>query len=182
MQSIVIGVDGRSGAGKTSLVNALISQIQATGRTVSVFRLDEIYPGWDGLAEGVRSYAEQVLPALAAGQPATYRRWDWFATDVGPEGGPGELTTVIPADVVLCEGVGAASNKARHYLDLTVWVQASPNLRHQRALERDGAAYLGHWDQWAAQEEALFSADSQRNGEGSGGSPAEAADVVVEIS
>ena len=44
-------------------------------------------------------------------------------------------------------------------LDTSVWVELPTSQRRRRALERDGAAYEGHWDQWAAQEEEYLAED-----------------------
>ncbi len=42
---------------------------------------------------------------------------------------------------------------------MRVFVDADPILRKRRGITRDGESYRPHWDQWAAQEAALFHAD-----------------------
>lgn len=173
---LLIGVDGRSGAGKTQLVARLRHRLQERGHAVVVFSLDEIYPGWDGLGAGVKQYAHSILPQLASGRPVQYRRWDWSARGpgAGVDGALGPAVTLPSGDIVLCEGVGATAAEARRWLDLAVWVEAPERLRQRRALERDGDTYRGHWQQWADQEEQLFH-DSAGNGQGAPGH-----DVVVD--
>lgn len=173
---LLIGVDGRSGAGKTQLVARLRHQLQERGHVVVVvFSLDEIYPGWDGLGAGVKQYAHSILPQLASGRPVQYRRWDWYARGPGAiDGALGPAVTLPSGDIVLCDGVGATAAEARRWLDLAVWVEAPERLRQRRALERDGDTYRGHWQQWADQEERLFH-DSAGNGQGAPGH-----DVVVD--
>lgn len=45
----LIAIDGPAGAGKTSLANHLAES--APMREPTILRLDDIYPGWDGLAQ-----------------------------------------------------------------------------------------------------------------------------------
>src|SRR5689334_11546691 len=68
----IVAVDGPSGAGKSTLGAAVGAALDAP-----VVHLDDIYPGWDGLADAVPLVTTQVLEPLAAGRPAAYRRWSW---------------------------------------------------------------------------------------------------------
>lgn len=159
---VLIGIDGRSGAGKTTLALELAALLRQH-RRVSLFHLEDIYPGWNGLAAGVEKYVGTVLEPLRRGADAHWFAWDWENHFDG-----GQRTTAM-ADVVLVEGVGAAAAAARGLLDAVVWMEApAPNRKH-RALERDGQTYAPFWDAWAAQEEALLAHDDV----------AAAADIVV---
>ncbi|WP_026556109.1 aminodeoxychorismate synthase component I [Arthrobacter sp. 35W] len=159
---ILIAVDGRSGAGKTTLALELAALLRGH-RRVSVFHLEDIYPGWDGLAAGVERYVGRVLAPLSAGQDARWASWDWDNHFDGP------MHTTPLADVVIVEGVGAAHASARPFLDVVVWVEAPDVDRKRRALARDGDTYAPFWEQWARQEEELLAADDV----------AAAADLVV---
>ena len=53
---LVIGIDGRSGSGKTRLSEFLEQSLSAEGIGVRVLNLDSIYPGWDGLEEGTKAW------------------------------------------------------------------------------------------------------------------------------
>ncbi len=160
---VLIAIDGLSGAGKTTLAVEL-AELLRTHISVSVFHLEDIYPGWDGLAGGMARYVSDVLPPLAGAGTASWRAWDWEADDDGPS------VRTEPADVVLMEGVGAACAEARPFLDAVVWVEAAENQRRTMALARDGDAYAPFWDRWA-QQEAYWLADDDVPGR---------ADVVVE--
>lgn len=150
---VIIAVDGRSGAGKTTVALELAALLRRH-RTVSLFHLEDIYPGWDGLADGVGSYVSSVLEPLHRGLPAQWTAWDW----AGKHDGDSRTTAV--ADVVLVEGVGAAHASARPYLDAVVWVEAAAAERKQRALARDGDTYAPFWDRWAEQEDRLLAGDA----------------------
>ncbi|WP_432498134.1 dephospho-CoA kinase [Kineococcus gypseus] len=138
----VVLVDGRSGSGKTSLAAALAPRLGA-----AVVHLDELYPGWDGLAAGVGVLAREVLAPLRAGRTAAPARWDWGAGRWGP------AVPVPAAPVVVCEGVGAGCAGPG---ELLVQLSAPGAVRRRRALARDGSTYAPHWRRWAAQEEELF--------------------------
>lgn len=149
---VIIAIDGRSGAGKTTLAIELAARLREH-RTVSLFHLEDIYPGWNGLATGIDRYAATVLAPLRRGATAHWTSWDWERHY------DGEARTTRPADVVLVEGVGAAAAEAAPYLDAVIWTDAPDGARKDRALERDGDTYAPYWEQWAEQEEAWLAGD-----------------------
>ncbi|RJK96715.1 dephospho-CoA kinase [Vallicoccus soli] len=154
--TVVVGVDGRSGSGKTTFARRLVAALRDAGADARTLHLDDVYPGWDGLAAGARALCADVLEALATGRPAGYRRWSWVRSE------PAGRAEVRPGGVLVVEGVGAGARCARPRLSLLVWLDAPAPLRRQRALARDGEAYAPHWDRWAAQEEAHHAAEGTR--------------------
>jgi para-aminobenzoate synthetase len=169
----IIAVDGRSGAGKTTLAVELAALLRIH-RSVSLFHLEDIYPGWDGLAAGQLRYRRTVLEPLAAGRSAAWTAWDW------QRGMDGPARTTAAADVVVVEGVGAAHAAAREFIDAAVWIDAAAAPRRRRALARDGAGYEPFWELWAAQEDAWLAGDDVADqadvvvhGPGGDGTPAE---------
>lgn len=163
---VLIGLDGRSGAGKTVLADALAARLAPFAR-VAVLRIESMYPGWDGLVAAVDEHGPYpaAVRALHAGGTAAWRTWDWH------RGAPGPRTRLGPADVVVCEGVGALSAAARPLLDLAVWLELDTPARRARALARDGRTYAPHWQRWAAHEEAYLSRHD----------PHAAADLVLRV-
>lgn len=148
---LIIGIDGRSGSGKTQLADMLNFSFTAEHFAVRVLHLDSIYPGWDGLEEGTKTW-QKISRNLRKGKPASYREWDWHAD------APGTEHKIDPAQdtVIICEGVGASAGTC----DVRIVVKAPDELRYRRAIDRDGETYRPHWERWAAQEEALFAAYS----------------------
>ena len=53
---MIIGIDGRSGSGKTRLSELLELSLSAERIGVRVLNLDSIYPGWNGLEEGTKTW------------------------------------------------------------------------------------------------------------------------------
>ncbi|WP_433794468.1 dephospho-CoA kinase [Actinoplanes sp. CA-252034] len=155
----VLAVEGRSGAGKTTLARAVAGRLGAP-----LIHMDDLYAGWDGLREGVEELRSRVLEPLAEGRPAGWRRFDWAA------GAYAEEHPVPDADWLVVEGVGSGGRVLRPYLCGVVWVDAPTAVRKRRALARDGETYAPHWARWARQEDAFYAADQVR----------ETADLIVE--
>lgn len=148
----LIGIDGRSGAGKTTLTLQL-QHVLSQEHDVTVFHLEDLYPGWEGLDEGMQTYRTRVLEPLRAGEDAHWDTWDWVTSE------PGTPRLTRAAEIVLLEGVGACHAQARELLDVSVWIELPEALRKQRALDRDGETYEKFWDIWAAQEEHYIGQD-----------------------
>lgn len=152
----VVLVDGRSGSGKTTIAGALVPLLAgALGAPAELLRVEDLYPGWDGLAAG----AAAVPAALRTG---SYRRYDWIA------GGFAEECGIKRGRPLVIEGCGALSAEnlaaARAWAAgsgtgigavLPVWIELPAEERRRRALARDGEAFRPYWDRWASQEDAL---------------------------
>lgn len=152
----VVAIDGRSGAGKTTLAHGVAAALSAYG-TVEVVHMDQLYPGWDGLAESSELLATRVLEPISRASSAAYDRWDW------QEGGWDGTVRVEPADFLVVEGCGASVGPARPFAAVTVFMEADRDVRRDRGLARDGETYRPHWQRWAAQEEAVFASDDTKS-------------------
>ena len=148
----VVAVDGRSGAGKTSLAASLAGQLEAP-----VLSLEGLYGGWDGLEHGIDLLVSDVLKPLAAGVAARVPSYDWVAREWA------EPLLLEPPDVLIVEGVGAGARRAAAFESLLVWLEAPAPTRKKRALARDGDTFAPYWDQWAAQEEKLLAREHTPN-------------------
>lgn len=141
----LVGIDGRSGSGKTDLATAI-----ATRLGCALVHLDDLYAGWHGLAEAVPLLCDRVVGPLSQGRPGRYRRYDWAA------GRFAETVVVPPDDLVVIEGVGALAGPCAAAYSLRVWLEAPAQARRDRALARDGGTFAPHWQEWTEQEDALF--------------------------
>jgi uridine kinase len=141
----VLAIDGRSGAGKTSLAATLARQLGAP-----VVSLEGLYGGWDGLERGIDLLVANVLVPLAAGWAADVPRYDWVAEEWA------EPAVLDPPEVLIVEGGGAGARRAAAFESLLVWLEVPAPTRKKRALDRDGATFAPYWDQWAAQEDLML--------------------------
>ncbi|HSF26729.1 MAG TPA: uridine kinase [Actinomycetes bacterium] len=147
----VVAIDGPSGAGKTVLAARLAKALGGA----PVVHLDDLYPGWDGLAAAPALLSDWVLQPLSRGEPARYRRYDWAGEEYA------EWHDVPAAPVLVVEGCGAGARACAPYLALLVWVDAPAEVRRRRGLARD-PGYEPHWERWAAQEQVMWAVDGTR--------------------
>lgn len=141
----VLAVEGRSGSGKSTLAAEIAAELAAP-----MIRMDDLYPGWDGLLGGVDALLEWVLRPLSAYRTARWRRFDWERDEYA------EWHDVPPTDALVVEGVGSGARAAGPFLSGLIWVEAAEETRKARALARDGDVYAPHWDRWADQEERFY--------------------------
>ncbi len=162
--TLVVSIDGPSGSGKTSLALGVRDALGTSDRLgttrptpVPVVHMDDLYPGWDGLAAAPGLLTSQVLEPLARGGDAAYRVWDWHRDTWG------ERRELPWTPMLLVEGCGSTVRPAGSYAGVRVWVEAAAELRMRRGIERDGETFRPHWQRWAVQEERLYAADGTRD-------------------
>jgi uridine kinase len=136
-------IDGRSGSGKSTLATQLCRDWPDS----LLVRLDDVYPGWDGLSWAANHILSALLQPRSEGRPGRWRSWDWDGQR------PRAWHTVEPGRRLVVEGVGALTPASRSLADLAIWVDGDDADRKRRALHRDGDTYLPHWNRWAAQED-----------------------------
>ena len=143
----VVAIDGLSGSGKTSLADGIASISGA-----SVLHLDDVYPGWTGLA-ATPLIIRDLLEQLAIGAVGRIQLWDWAI------GQWGATRNIPPVDLLILEGAASGAAILRPYLSFLIWVDAPLHVRKSRALARDSGAYEPFWDAWAIQEAEHFAAE-----------------------
>lgn len=160
----IVLIDGPSGSGKSTFADVLAQEWPGPGLVPQAVRMDDIYPGWCGLAEGSRDVAERLLGPLRHDGAGRWRRWDWAA------GRSAEWHPVQGENPLIVEGCGCLTRATAPLADLRVWLTASDDVRKERALARDAGGFEAHWDQWQEQWERLV--DAER--------PEELADIVLD--
>jgi hypothetical protein len=154
----MLAVDGRSGAGKTTVTAELVRLLAAEGAHVAVVPTDQFATWADPVAWWPR-LVDGVLVPLRAGRPGGYRRMDWSA------GVPrlGDLVRVPVPDVLVVEGVSAGRSSVRGLLTSLVWVDLpDPALRLTRAVTRDGEHSRVELAAWQRFEDGWFAVDGTR--------------------
>ncbi|QBI54716.1 nucleoside/nucleotide kinase family protein [Streptomonospora litoralis] len=156
----VMALEGRSGAGKTVLAGRL-----AAAAGCPLLHMDDLYPGWEGLAPSVPLVREWILRPLSRGADPQWRRHDW------ERGAPGAWEHTPTGRMLLIEGCGSGARELRPFLSLLAWVQAPDHVRAARLDARaDAEEYAPYRSLWARQEEAFYAAHR----------PREHADLVVD--
>lgn len=159
--TVIVAVEGRSGAGKTSFGASLAEELGATH-----VDMENLYPGWWGLGEGARLAATELVAPIAAGETAVVPQWDWIACR------PAAPMVLEPPEFLVLSGTGSGSLAAAPHLAMLAWMELGDEERRRRALARDGEVLAAQWDDWAGQELAYLDGERTR----------ERADVVVDTS
>jgi uridine kinase len=153
----VVAIDGRGGAGKSTLARLLAESWPAA----VVIEMDDFHDDRERLLKG-------VLEPLKADRPGRYQRYDWA------EGRLAEWHDVSAAAIVLLEGVYASSELLRDCYDYAIWVECPYEVRLQRGVDRDGGGmrttWVEHWmpaeDRYVDQERPDVRADLVLDGTG----------------
>lgn len=151
-QVVVIGIDGPACSGKTSLAARLAGELGDAW----VVHMDDLYPGWDGLAAAVPRLTDDIIIPLRAGDPGFYERYDWAAGEFADE------VQVPVTKFLIVEGCGSTVGPAGQLVDVSLWLDADEAVRRARGERRDEGGFADHWDDWAQQEQEVFGADETR--------------------
>jgi hypothetical protein len=146
----VVAVDGRQGAGKTSLAARLAAQWRGT-----VVHTDDI-AWWHGFFDWDDMAAQRVLEPWLAGEHIRFRPPAWVQRDR-----EGCIEVPATSRVLVLEGVGSSRLSLAPWLTASVWVQADRPLARSRGLARDGGTceVEAFWDEWEAAERDVLRAD-----------------------
>ena len=158
---ILVALDGRSAAGKSTLAAAVAPLVGAV-----VIDGDDFYSGgtaesWDAMnaaekADHCMDWRRQrsVLEKLAMGETASWHPYDWEADD-----GSLAPTPVIcePAPVIILDGAYSARPELDDLFDLRVLLDAPADLRRAQLIEREGEGHREEWNaRWDEAEQWYF--------------------------
>ena len=170
---LFVGIDGRSGTGKSTLAAAVSDGFTETGddSLVTVIEGDQFYAGgsaatWDRQpaaekADRVIDWRRQrdVLEQLRVRRVAEWRPFDWDADDWDSEVVPLVPVPLVAraTPVIILEGAYSCRPELHDLLDLRVLLNVPGDLRRSQLLERDGHAYRADWEaRWSSAEDHYF--------------------------
>ncbi len=153
---VIVAIDGRCGAGKSTLASALAERLDANLIHMDDFFLRPEQRTPERLAipgENIdhERFLSEVLVPLRKGAPFTYRP---FSCERG------ELTdpvTVSPRAVTIVEGSYACHPAMRAYYDLRLFLTVEPEEQMRRLRARNGDYAEVFRQKWIPLEEAYFS-------------------------
>jgi len=148
----LVAVDGRGGAGKSTLARALAA---ACGGAPVVRVDDFLY--WGNIQDWWPRLEGQALRPLLSGSPARFRVRDWAGDPLGQ--GLAGWAEVRPAEVVIVEGITSSRQAIAADLAMALWVAAPRDVRLRRAIARDGDRRRALWIEWMRLEDEFFARD-----------------------
>ena len=126
----IVAIDGRGGAGKSTLVQRLEAHVPRS----AVVHTDDVawhhsFFDWAGVL------AEHVVELLRRSEAVDFRPPPWVQRDR-----PGSISVSAGLQTVWVEGTGVLRDQLAPLLDASVWVQVDRADAERRLLDRDGDA------------------------------------------
>jgi uridine kinase len=126
----IVAVDGRGGAGKSTLVDLLQAQVPRS----AVVHTDDV--AWHhAFFDWADLLAENVLLPLRRGEAVDHRPVAWEQ-----RGRPGSIVVPAGLDTVWIEGTGVLRGHLAPLLDASVWLQVDRDEAQRRLHARDGTS------------------------------------------
>ncbi|GIF41540.1 uridine kinase family protein [Actinoplanes xinjiangensis] len=140
----VIAIDGRGGAGKTTLAARLRDAVPNS----AVVHTDDV--AWNHACfDWGPLLAGHVLQPLHRGEPVDHRPDAWIS-----HGRPGSITVPAGLDFVWVEGTGVIREELARWLDASIYLQGDLDDQDRLLLARDGDSpeHREHVANWMREE------------------------------
>jgi len=152
----LIAIDGRAGAGKTTLAAHFFKELSAD-KTVEVIHMDDLYNGWESaLDEGLTQTLESIVNAHNNGVSIEIDIFNWQSMSFDSK------AMINPVDILILEGVGAGQKVVRDAGATLYWLDIDADVGIQRVLNRDGNQIASQMKQWQIAQEIHFMRDKTR--------------------
>ena len=152
----ILLIDGRAGSGKSTLAAAVQNEFFKIGEsTPRIIHMDDLYPGWDGLAAGAEYLQRAILNPLSNRIVAHYQRYDWTLSERT------EWREFAGGTPLIVEGCGAINSNSINHANLSIWLDADEATRYERWVKREGSTEF--WAEWAAQELDFYARERSRD-------------------
>lgn len=182
---LVVGIDGRTAAGKTTFTRRLAAALSRAGTAPAVVHMDlsftrppaarlPVYfldpvcprdPGGFHYDYDWTRLRDQVLVPLHHRRRAAYQRYDLRSRRLAPAG------TIAPGGVVIVDGMSSCRHELAGYYHFKVFLRTTRRTALARALARDGGRYPGWHKVFCVPEDDHYLARHR---------PAARADLIVD--
>lgn len=162
---IVVVIDGRGGAGKSTLARELVSNTQnSTHIEYDWFHLPREKIINDERYNHERILKELLRPFLDGEERFCFQRYNWGYLAGIEDGFHESLTYVENKDVLIIEGCKLLHHKLLPFFDLKIWLNTPAEIALQRGIKRDIEEYKldpervkSSWKEWSAWEDQSLS-------------------------
>lgn len=140
-------IDGRAGSGKSTFALKLQNLLFREGDSLPrVIHMDDLYPGWEGLAHGAEYLQRVILTPLLKTGTASWQEYNW---ELAKRDSWREFSGGTP---LIVEGCGALNTYTSSVGLVSVWLEADEDVRKKRWKDRDGELFDKYFEIWSAQE------------------------------
>jgi uridine kinase len=145
----IIAIDGRGGAGKSTLANEL-------GQTlgVEILHTDDFASWNDSINWWPRFIKEVIEPIKSGAKKLNYKRSKW-----SEDHNPGPVRNQPITSIMILEGVRSSRKELRPFLTYAIWVDTPIKVCLKRGLERDGPSTKAQWEKWFEEEDEYIKHD-----------------------
>jgi len=159
--SLLVALDGRSGAGKSTVSEKIAGRVGAVVVSSDDFYTGGTFDDWASRSSKEKAalcidwkrLRAEVLEPLLSGNSATWRAFDW-KTWVGLS----EHTfSCKPASIIIIDGVYSTRPELADLIDISILVQLPDDIRRDRLKKRENEPFLARWHAvWDEAEEFYF--------------------------
>lgn len=159
----IVLIDGRAASGKSQFAKDLAeAYFQIDHQAARTIHMDDLYPGWNGLAEGSVYMLTNILLPLANSRSANWQVWNWRKNHRGAEEPGNGRREFIGGTLLIVEGCGAISRLSRENSDFQIWIDANDADRKSRFSARDGGKFDEYFGIWSAQEDEYYEREKSK--------------------
>ncbi len=152
----LIAIDGRAGAGKTTLAASFYEEL-SVDKTVAVIHMDDLYDGWENaLSERLTQTLESIVKSHQSKVAFEIDIFNWQSMSFNSK------QVINPVDILILEGVGAGQKVVRDAGATLYWLDIDAEVGIQRVLNRDGNQIASQMKQWQIAQEIHFLRDKTR--------------------
>jgi len=167
---VVVAIDGRGGAGKSSLARDLVKRLPKSAHVEhDWFHLPKAHVIDANRFDHVRLISEVILPFRSGAKKLSFARYNWGYLAGIPDGFHEMPTTIEDKEVLILEGCETLHLTLVPHLDLRVWVDTDPTVALSRGIRRDIDEYKldpdtvnASWKEWSAWEAESLARDDRR--------------------
>ena len=159
----IVLIDGRAASGKSQFAKDLAEAFfQVDRQAARTIHMDDLYPGWNGLAEGSVYLLTNILLPLANSRSANWQVWNWRKNHRGAEEPGNGRREFSGGTLLIVEGCGSISRLSYEHSDFQVWIDADDKQRKERFSLRDQGKFDEFFGIWSAQEDEYYEKEKSK--------------------